>query len=104
MKPRSRLDVQNNLTTSYTYQDVGVNLTVTPKISRDGMVKMDISMTNSDISATNIQINSAPPRCQSSTSVAPTRPSPPSSGQTIVIGGLISTSDNKNVKKVPLAG
>ncbi len=100
---QSRLDVQNNLTTSYTYQDIGVNLTVTPKISGDGFVKMDISMTNSDISATSIQINSS-----SSVPVIDQRRATTTvtaqSGQTIVIAGLISTSDNKIVQKVPWLG
>lgn len=100
---QSRLDVQNNLTTSYTYQDVGVNLTVTPKISLDGFVKMEVSMTNSDISTTSIQINSSSKvpvidQRRATTTVSA------QSGQTIVIGGLISTSDNKFVKKVPWLG
>ena len=100
---QSRLDVQNNLTTSYTYQDIGVNLTVTPKISGDGFVKMDVSMTNSDISATIIKINSS-----SSVPVIDQRRATTTvtaqSGQTIVIAGLISTSDNKVVQKVPWLG
>ena len=100
---QSRLDVQNNLTTSYTYQDVGVNLSVTPKISADGFVKMDIGMTNSDISATSVQINSSSKvpiidQRRATTTVTA------QSGQTIVIGGLISTSDSKSTKKLPWLG
>ena len=100
---QSRLDVQNNLTTSYTYQDVGVNLTVTPKISADGFVKMEISLTNSDISTTSVQINSSSKvpiinQRRATTTVTA------QSGQTIVIGGLISTSDDKEVQKLPWLG
>ena len=100
---QSRLDVQNNLTTSYTYQDVGVNLSVTPKISADGFVKMDVGMTNSDISASSVKINTS-----SSVPIIDQRRATTTvtaqSGQTIVIGGLISTSDTKNVKKLPWLG
>jgi type II secretion system protein D len=100
---QSRLDVNNNLTTSYTYQDIGVSLTVTPKISPDGFVKMSIGITNSDISATSVQINtssSVPIIDQRFANTTVTA----RSGQTIVIGGLISTSDSKNIKKLPVLG
>jgi type II secretory pathway component GspD/PulD (secretin) len=100
---QSRLDLNNNLTTSYTYQDVGVNLTVTPKISPDGYVKMDIGMTNSDVSTTSVKINSS-----SSVPIIDQRRANTTvtarSGQTIIIGGLISTSDSKNIRKVPMLG
>ena len=100
---QSRLDVQNNLTTSYRYEDVGVNLTVTPKISADGFVKMEIGTTNSDLSSSSVQLNgstSAPiiNQRKASTTVSA------QSGQTIIIGGLISTSDDRRVKKLPLLG
>jgi type II secretory pathway component GspD/PulD (secretin) len=99
----SRLDVQNNLTTSYRYEDVGVNLTVTPKISSDGFVQMEIGTTNSDISASSVAINksSSVPiinQRKANTTVSA------QSGQTIIIGGLISTSDQKLVKKLPVLG
>ncbi len=100
---QSRLDVNNNLTTSYIYQDVGVNLSVTPKISSDGFVKMDIGMTNSDISTSPLKLND-----NSSAVIINQRRAQTTvtaqSGQTIVIGGLISTSDSKNVRKVPWLG
>ena len=99
----SRLDVQNNLTTSFTYQDVGVSLMVTPKINRDGFVQMTIQITNSDISTTTISVNN-----QTDSPVIDMRRANTTvtarSGQTVVIGGLISTSDSKNVKKVPYLG
>lgn len=100
---QSRLDVQNNLTTSYRYEDVGVNLTVTPKISSDGFVKMEIGTTNSDISSSSVQINNSSTvpiinQRKASTTVSA------QSGQTIIIGGLISTSDDRRVKKVPVLG
>ena len=100
---QSRLDAQNNLTTSYRYEDIGVNLTVTPKISPDGFVKMEIGTTNSDISSSSIEVNkgSSVPiinQRKASTTVSA------QSGQTIIIGGLIATSDDKRVKKLPVLG
>ena len=100
---QSRLDAQNNLTTSFRYEDVGVNLTVTPKISSDGFVKMEIGTTNSAISSSSVDINksSSVPiinQRKANTTVSA------QSGQTIIIGGLISTTDDRRVKKVPWLG
>ncbi len=99
----SRLDAQNNLTTSFRYEDVGVNLTVTPKISADGFVKMEIGTTNSSISSSSVDINksSSVPiinQRKANTTVSA------QSGQTIIIGGLIGTTDDVRVKKMPVLG
>jgi type II secretory pathway component GspD/PulD (secretin) len=98
----SRADSLGNLTTTFTYQDVGVNLTVTPKISSDGFVKMEISTTNSDISSSTVTINkSAVPiinQRRATTTVSA------QSGQTIIIGGLIATTDDKRIRKMPVLG
>ncbi len=100
---QSRLDAQNNLTTSFRYEDVGVNLTVTPKISPDGFVKMEIGTTNSSISSSAVQVNKASSvpiinQRKANTTVSA------QSGQTIIIGGLIGTTDDIRVKKVPVLG
>ena len=88
---------------SFRYEDVGVNLTVTPKISPDGFVKMDIGTTNSSLSTSSVDINKSASvpiinqrRANTTVSVQ--------SGQTIIIGGLISTTDDKRVKKMPWLG
>ena len=99
----TRLDSQNNLTTAYTYQDVGVILSVTPKISADGFVKMEIGMTNSDISPVVVKINSS-----SSVPIIDQRRAfttvTAQSGHTIALGGLIATTDTKTARKVPWLG
>lgn len=99
----SRLDTQNNLTTYFRYEDVGVNLTVTPKISPDGFVKMEIGTTNSALSSSSVLVNkssSAPiiNQRKATTTVSA------QSGQTIIIGGLIATTDDKRVRKIPFFG
>lgn len=97
----SRIDPQNNTINSFRYEDVGVNLTVTPKISPDGFVKIDISTTNSALSSETVEINKNATvpiinqrRATTTVSVQ--------SGQTIIIGGLIASSDDHRVKKVPV--
>ncbi len=97
----------NDVITTYQYRNVGVSLTVTPRIGSDGAVKMEVSTTNSALSSSGIEVGSsggtaikAPiineRRAMTSISVQ--------SGQTIIIGGLISTSDDMRMKKVPFLG
>ncbi|MEN9676502.1 MAG: putative type secretion system protein precursor, partial [Verrucomicrobiota bacterium] len=100
---QTRLDAQNNLTTQYRYEDVGVNLSVTPKISADGFVKMEIFTTNSAVSTELVEVNSSSTvpiinQRKASTTVSA------QSGQTIVIGGLIDTISDRRVKKMPVLG
>jgi len=64
---------------------------------------MEIGTTNSDISSSSVQINSSSSvpiinQRKASTTVSA------QSGQTIIIGGLISTSDDKRVLKIPVLG
>lgn len=90
-------------TYSYRYENVGVTLTVTPRIRPDGVVRMEIGTTNSTMSSS------------ASTAGLPGRPAVFNqrlaqttvsvlSGQTVVIGGLISTTDDIRTKRVPLLG
>ena len=99
----SRVTPQGDTINSFRYEDVGVNLTVTPKISPDGFVKMELGTTNSAISSSTVEINRSATvpiinqrRANTTVSVQ--------SGQTIIIGGLISTTDDKRVKKMPILG
>jgi type II secretory pathway component GspD/PulD (secretin) len=99
----SRVTPQGDTINSFRYEDVGVNLTVTPKISPDGFVKMELGTTNSALSSSTVEINSSATvpiinqrRANTTVSVQ--------SGQTIIIGGLISTTDDKRVKKMPVLG
>lgn len=98
----SRVTAQNDTVNSFHYEDVGVNMSVTPKISPDGFVKIDISTTNSAISATDtVQINqnaTVPIINQRRATTTVTV----QSGQTVIIGGLIDTTDERRVKKVPV--
>ncbi len=99
----SRVTERGDTINSFRYEDVGVNLTVTPKISPDGFVKMEIGTTNSALSSSSVEINKSAivpiinqRRANTTVSVQ--------SGQTIIIGGLIATLDDTRVKKVPVLG
>ena len=99
----SRVTERGDTINSFRYEDVGVNLSVTPKISPDGMVKMDIGTTNSALSSSSVEINSSATVPIINQRRATTTVSVPS-GQTILIGGLIATTDDKRTKKVPWLG
>ena len=99
----SRVTQQGDTINSFRYEDIGVNLSVTPKISPDGFVTMEIGTTNSAISSSSVEINASATvpiinqrRANTTVSVQ--------SGQTIIIGGLIATTDDKRIKKVPVLG
>ena len=82
---------------------MGVSLTVTPRISPDGFVKMDIGQTNSQISSAKVQIAKdtyIPIINERGATTTVTV----QSGQSILIGGLISTSDDVRTRKVPILG
>ncbi|MBN2508403.1 MAG: hypothetical protein JXQ71_17125 [Verrucomicrobia bacterium] len=99
----SRVTDQGDSINSFTYENVGVNLTVTPRISPDGLVSMEVSTTNSAISSSSVDISP-----EASIPIINERKASTflsvQSGQTVIIGGLIASSDDKRVKKMPLLG
>ena len=99
----SRVTERGDTINSFRYEDVGVNLTVTPKISPDGFVKLELGTTNSSISSSEVKINASATvqiinqrRANTTVSVQ--------NGQTIIIGGLIGTQEDKRVRKLPFLG
>lgn len=89
--------------TQVTYTDVGVILNVEPHINPDGFVYMLVEPEISSITDSTIQIapGSFAPifnRRTASTNVAV------KDGETVVIGGLITTSENESESKVPVLG
>jgi type II secretory pathway component GspD/PulD (secretin) len=99
----SQLTPQGGTVNTFDYRDVGVNLTVTPRITGEGFVKIDVGATNSSISSSTVQINDRATvpiinERRASTTVTV------QSGQTVVIGGLIGTVDDIRNKKTPFLG
>ena len=88
---------------TFDYRDVGVNLTVTPRITGEGFVKIDVGATNSSLASSSVEINDKATvpiinERRASTTVTV------QSGQTVVIGGLIGTVDDIRRKKTPFFG
>lgn len=99
----SRVTERGDTITSFRYEDIGVNLTGTPKISPDGFVKLELGTTYSSIHSSEVKINPSATvqiinqrRANTTVSVQ--------NGQTIIIGGLIGTQEDKRVRKVPYLG
>jgi len=91
------------VTPSVTYEDVGVILTVTPIVNADGYVSMAIKPEISSIGTSSVSVASGvnlPIFTQRSAETTVTV----KDGETIVIGGLITSRDNDSDNKVPLAG
>lgn len=99
----SRVTERGDTINSFRYEDIGVNLTVTPKISLDGFVKLELGTTNSSLASSDVKINASATvpvinqrRANTTVSVQ--------NGQTIIIGGLIGTQEDRRERKVPFFG
>jgi len=87
-------------TQSVQYKNTGIILNVTPYVNSRGILTLDISQTVSEVSTDTTSSISSPTILNRSiqTKVAL------KSGETVMLGGLIKDSKNKNVAKVPLLG
>lgn len=92
-------------TPTVTYLKVGLTLNVTPRITRDGKVTIDLQQEASDLIQFDVLGSGANqqrvPRYNdryADTSVTI------QDGQTVVVGGIIRSSDTLNISKIPLLG
>ena len=78
------------------YRDVGLSMTIIPRLSSDGVITMDVNPKIESLGEELIQgypvINSREEKVIIRTNLGDTR----------VIGGLISSEDIKNIRKIPL--
>ncbi len=91
------------ITNTVSYVDIGVSLAVTPKISIDNKVLMRVQPVVSSVSPTTVNLGNnttatAFDTQQVSTTVIA------GDGETVAIGGLISTRDDKTENKIPWVG
>ncbi|MCC7230739.1 MAG: type II secretion system protein GspD [Fimbriimonadaceae bacterium] len=94
----TREDANGNLTFNYAFQDVGIVLTVTPRITANGYVTMDVNQTANDLQGfTDFNAPIVNQR-QADTTVSVR------DGETIILGGIIRNNVTSTVKKVPLLG
>jgi type II secretion system protein D len=97
------IGLTGNSVNTFNYTNVGVTLAVTPNISPDGFVRMVVAPQITELTTETVQVSTginAPILNQrtATTSVSV------QSGQSILIGGLISTSDELTSKKMPVLG
>lgn len=93
-----RTDTNGNISYTYSYQDVGVVLTVLPRITAGGYVTMDVSQTANDLD--HYTDFNAPVINQR---VADTTVSV-KDGETVILGGIIRNTVQSTVSKIPLLG
>ena len=90
-----------------TRYDTGITLEVTPRITPDGMVAMDVFASKSGLAGTDVPVFASATGTITSPiinqSIADTIVNVPN-GQTIVIGGMITKSDSSLERKVPWLG
>ncbi len=89
-----------NGTTSFNYafQDVGIVLTVTPRITSNGYVNMDVTQTANDLQGYTSFNAPIVNQREANTTVSV------KDGETIVLGGIIQNQVQATVNKVPLLG
>jgi len=93
-----RTDANGNITFNYSFEDVGIVLNVTPRITAGGYVTMEVLQTANDLQGfTDFNAPIINQR-QADTTVAV------KDGETIILGGIIRSTVNSTVKKIPLLG
>lgn len=102
VKQGDRIPVQTvvNNTISTQYVDVVLRLTVTPQITADGTVFLNIAIENQAVNPGIDRINGIPAL---STQSATTQVLIPDGG-TVVVGGVMVTNNSTNIAQVPLLG
>lgn len=94
----TREDANGNLTFNYAFQDVGIVLNVTPRITQNGMVTLDVTQTANDLQGfTDFNAPIVNQR-QAFTTVSV------GDGDTVVLGGMMRSTVTSKVKKLPLLG
>lgn len=94
----SRTDVNGNLTFTYASVDVGIVLTVTPRITANGYVTMDINQTANDLQGYT-SFNAPIVNKREADTIVSVK-----DGETIILGGIIRSSVTATSNKIPILG
>jgi len=81
---------------------VGLTLKVTPQVNKEGFITMIVQPAYSDLVSSAITVQGATvldPVTRGVSTMVRVK-----NGQTVVIGGMLSSTENKTIKKVPLLG
>ncbi len=99
----SRITDDGTTVNTIQYEDVGIILNVTPRITPDGFVRMEVNPEISSIDDSTVPIsenvNAIIVNSRSAETTVTVQ-----DGHTIVVGGLIRTTDRDRVNKVPVLG
>ncbi|MCK4275699.1 MAG: hypothetical protein KAX78_04240, partial [Phycisphaerae bacterium] len=85
------------------YEDIGINLFVTPRINPDGFVRLEVEPEISQLSESTIQVSEGVNAIVINSRSAKTTVTV-QDGHTIIIGGLITTREENREDKVPFFG
>jgi len=94
---------EGNTRNTIEYRPVGIILNVTPRITPDGFVKLEVAPEISSLADSNVQVTEGVNAVIINERKAETIVSV-QDGHTIIIGGLITTTDNDREDKVPVLG
>ncbi len=93
-----RTDANNNITYNYSFEDVGIVLTVTPRITSDGSVTMDVTQTANELQGYTTFNAPIINQRQAQTTVSVR------DGDTVVLGGIIRSTVTSTIRKLPVLG
>lgn len=99
----SRITDGGDTINTVTYEDIGIILGVTPHITRERLVEMEVTPEISTLTAETVPISNTVDARIIAKRSAQTRVAV-ADGQTVVIGGLMEDNNTSNVKKLPLLG
>jgi len=99
----SRVTENGTTINTIQYENVGIILTVTPRINPDGFVKLEVKPEISSLSTSSVTISETTKAIVINQRSAETTVSV-QDGHTIIIGGLITTEDENREDRVPWFG
>jgi len=99
----SRVTENGTTINTIEYQNVGIILTVTPRINPDGFVKLEVKPEISSIASSSVTISETTKAIVINQRSAETTVSV-QDGHTIILGGLITTKDDHREDRVPWFG
>lgn len=94
----SSTDTNGNISYNYSFEDVGIVLTVTPRITSNGYVTMEVSQTANELQGYTSFNAPIINQRQADTTVSVR------DGDAIILGGIMRKTVTSSVKKVPLLG
>lgn len=93
-----RADANGNILFTYDFQEVGIILTVTPRITSNGYVAMEVTQTANELQGYTSFNAPIVNQREANTQVSV------KDGETIILGGIIRNTITSSVRKVPLLG